>query len=113
MKISPLIRAIWQLLVYVIVGLPMLIILLPSAPWILKNPKVELVWIWFDRLVCTVAHGTWKRTISGWTGQHMTNKNKPRYMYQAKVIDWCAELVGDSPQHSHRAYVWEKACGYV
>ncbi|MGK0272145.1 MAG: hypothetical protein ACI88H_002811 [Cocleimonas sp.] len=111
MKVPPVIRAIWQLLCYVIIGLPVLIILLPSAPWVIKSSKVKTVWIWFDRLVCTIAHGTWKRTISGWTGQHM--KNKPRYKHQAKIIDWCAELVGDEPIHSMRAYIWEKSKGLV
>lgn len=111
MKLLPLLRAVWQLLTYVIVGLPVLIILLPSAPWVAKNLKVKIVWIWFDRLVCTVIHFTWMRTISGWTGQHMNNK--PRYKYQAKVIDWGAELVGDLPLHSERAFSWEKSKGYV
>jgi hypothetical protein len=111
MKVLPVIRAIWQMLCYVVIGLPVLLILLPSVPWVAKNLKVKMVWIWFDRLVCTVAHFTWKRTISGWTGQHMTNK--PRYKHQADVIDWGAELLGDKPLHSKRAFEWETSKGYV
>jgi len=111
MRLLPLFRACWQLLCYVIIGLPVLLLLCPSAPYIRTNHIVWLVWIWFDRMVCTFAHGTWKRTISGWTGQHFIRKK--RYCYQSKVIDALAVLFGDDKQHCQRAYQWEQDKGFV
>lgn len=68
-------------------------------------------WYTVDVLAATLIHGTRERTISGITGQYMDSKK--RYYYQAKVIDWLAELFGDEPNHCHRAYLWELNSGYV
>ena len=109
--IKAVIRAVWQLCTYVTVGLPILLILLPSAPFMGRSKKIKFVWIWFDRLVATVIHFTWKRTISGISGQYM--KTKLRYEYQAKVIDKLATLVGDKKDHCLRAYRWEQSIKVV
>lgn len=69
------------------------------------------VWIMIDRLACTTIHGTLRRTISGYTGQFMHRKK--RYYYQAKVIDFLARCVGDTPNHCYRAYLWEQRKGYI
>lgn len=100
-------RAVWQLCTYLSVGLPIFLVLLITAPFIGRSNTVLNVWIWFDRLVATVVHFTWKRTISGLTGQYMTKKL--RYKYQAKVIDFLAKLCGDTPNHCERAYRWEQS----
>lgn len=111
MNLLSIVRAIWQLATYVFIGLPILIFLLPSAPWLVKNQIVHFIWLWFDRLVCTIVHFTWKRTISGWCGQN--SSKKPHYKHQANVIDWLAELVGDKPLHCHRAHLWEQSKGFA
>lgn len=105
-RVLPALRAVWQLLTYVGVGLPTLILLLPTAFWFNKSKTIKSIWIWFDRLVATVVHFTWKRTISGITGQYMNTKK--RYHYQAKVIDKLAVLFGDDKDHCYRAYRWER-----
>lgn len=69
------------------------------------------VWYLIDVMICTVAHDTDMRSISGWTGQHMANKK--RYALQAKVIDYLAVLVGDKPNHCYRMFVWEQRKGFV
>lgn len=69
------------------------------------------IWFLLDLLICTVAHNTNMRTVSGWTGQHM--QQKKRYYYQAKVIDGLAKLFGDSPNHCARAFRWEIKKGRV
>ena len=69
------------------------------------------VWYSIDVTICSIAHGTVNRTISGWTGEHAT-KSK-RYMYQAKLIDYFAFVFGDGWSHCERAYIWEKSKGYV
>ena len=104
-------RAVWQLLCYTVIGLPGIIILSPSAPFINKNETVFNLWIGFDRLVCTIVHFTNRRTVSGWTGQWMYIK--PRYKYQAMVIDKLAMLFGDDLDHCFNAYVWEIENGWV
>ena len=104
--LKPIIRALWQLTCYLIVGLPILILLSPTALLFKRSKKIRNLWIWFDRLVATVVHFTWKRTISGITGQYMNTK--PRYKYQARVIDELATWFGDTRKHCYRAYRWEQ-----
>lgn len=62
-------------------------------------------WLALDIIVCTIIHGTFRRTISGYTGQRMHLK---RYKLQASVIDTLAKLFGDDKDHCLRAYGWEK-----
>lgn len=69
------------------------------------------VWYAIDVAICSVAHGTRNRTISGWTGEYATKKK--RYEYQAWVIDCLAFLCGDGKNHCERAYFWEKSQGFV
>ena len=63
-------------------------------------------WFALDVLAATTLHGTFRRTISGITGQYMNTKK--RYRYQAKFIDWLAIKFGDTPNHCYRAYLYEK-----
>jgi hypothetical protein len=83
----------------------------PLLPFIKENNLPFRIWLLLDLLICTIAHNTDMRTVSGWTGQHM--KTKPRYQRQAKVIDLLAELVGNGPNHCFRAYQWEIKMGRV
>ena len=107
--IKACLSVLWKLTVYVIVGLPMLILLLPTSPYINSSKQIKNIWIWFDRIVATIIHFTWKRTISGITGQYMNKKL--RYKYQAKVIDKLALLVNDDEDHCARVYRWEQLIG--
>jgi len=64
-------------------------------------------WYLIDVLACHCIHKTGRnRSISGWTGQHMTTKK--RYYYQAKVIDF---IFGKD--HCLQEFQREKAKGYV
>lgn len=110
-KLIGFIRALWQLNGYLTLGLPVFIVLLPTAFWMNNSKTIKRIWIWFDRIVATCIHFTWKRTISSITGQYMDSKL--RYKYQAKVIDWLFKLLGDGPNHSYRAYRWERMLGLV
>ena len=75
------------------------------------NGYCKRQWFAIDVLAATTLHGTFRRTISGWTGQHM--ESKKRYMYQAKVIDWLAIKFGDTPNHCYRAYLYEKHLKFI
>ena len=60
---------------------------LVQFPLIRKYEYCLSTWYIVDVLACHCVHGTGtKRSISGWTGQHMHSKK--RYHYQAKVIDF-------------------------
>ena len=64
-------------------------------------------WYIIDILACHCVHATGtKRTISGWTGQHM--QKYKRYYYQAKVIDL---IFGEG--HCERELIKERNKGYV
>ena len=75
------------------------------------NQYCKRQWFALDVLAATTLHGTFRRTISGITGQHMDSKK--RYMYQAKVIDWLAIKFGDAPNHCYRAYLYEKHLKFI
>lgn len=85
----------------VMVGAPFLLLL----PYVRRSEYVFRVWYTIDVLICTVAHGTTERTISGWTGEHM--KTSTRYLVQGRVINFILRLTGDAPLHCERAYEWE------
>lgn len=106
-----LLKAIRTLLAYFVIGLFFGGLATPLLFFIEKRNMPFRIWYLIDVLVCTVAHDTDGRTISGWTGQHMLSKK--RYYYQAKVIDWGAELFGDKPNHSMRMYRLERFKGLV
>lgn len=60
-----------------------------------------------DILACHCIHKTgFKRSISGWTGQHMDSKK--RYYYQSVVIDF-----GFGKNHCRQEYRKEKNRGHV
>lgn len=109
-KVASFFRAVWQLALYLTVGLAFTPVILSTATLITTYRWAYLLWLWFDRIVCTIVHFTWKRTISGLTGERALTM--ARYRYQAIVIDWLAELVGDKPNHCYRAYLWEKRKGF-
>ncbi|MDO6489288.1 hypothetical protein Q4503_16455 [Colwellia sp. 6_MG-2023] len=100
-----LLKAMRTLLAYLIIGLFFGAIAAPLLPFIKNNNMPFRIWYLLDVLVCTIAHNTNMRTISGFTGQYIT-KHK-RFYYSAKVIDWLAELFGDKPEHCKRMYQWE------
>lgn len=107
----PLLKVTRTFLSYLFIGGVFGGVCSPLLPFMKDNNLPFRLWLLIDLLVCTVAHNTDMRTVSGWTGQHM--KTKKRYAYQAKVIDWLAELVGDGPNHCERAYQWEISMGRV
>ncbi|MBO9492076.1 hypothetical protein J7384_17070 [Endozoicomonas sp. G2_1] len=107
----PILKTLRTLLAYLVLGLPTLLFIWPTAFWIKKNRAIRSAWISFDKRICSFAHGTYDRTISGYTGQFM-HKHK-RFEYQAKFIDFFAELFGDDPDHCYRAYLYELGRGLV
>lgn len=104
------ILALRTLLVYVFLGLPMAVIIAPTLPYAGTYPMLFNLWIWVDRRVCTWAHGTKMRTISGYTGARMgTHK---RFLITGTVINLLARCVGDGANHCQRADAWEIKNGY-
>lgn len=100
-----ILRALRTLFGYFVLGLLVGVFFAPMLPFMKKGNMPFRVWYLIDVLVCTVAHNTDGRTLSGWTGQHMSSNR--RYKYQAVVIDGLARLFGDDPNHCWRAYVSE------
>ena len=72
---------------------------------LLRNDYCFKQWLALDILACTTIHNTQRRTISGFTGQHL---HINRYALQAKFIDSLAIMCGDSKNHCLRSYEWEK-----
>jgi hypothetical protein len=107
-------QAIRQLLVYLISGL--LICLNPYLLYLFtqvkKLRKAYYSWLLIDRLICTIAHNTFKRTISGWSGQ-WAEQGVKRYVIQAKVIDFLAYKFSGEVGHCKHAYEWELKNGWV
>ena len=113
---AALLKSVRQLLGYLIIGYlllntPIGVFFLAQFPLIGRFEYCFRTWLAIDVLLCTILHGTKRRTISGWTGQHM-DKYK-RYYYQALVIDGLAKLVGDGEHHCKRAFLSEKQQGLV
>lgn len=106
-----LVKALRTLFAYLVIGLIVGVWFTPLLPWVKKNNYAFRIWFSIDVMVCTVAHGTYRRTISGWSGQFMSTK--PRYRKQAKVIDLLLRLCGDTADHCLRAYQWELKQGLV
>lgn len=112
----PILKTLRQLLgycliAYTLLNTPLGVFFLALFPLIGRYEYCFNIWHTIDVLICSILHGTHKRTISGWTGQH-AQKYK-RYYYQAKVIDFLAELAGDGLNHCHRAYLHELKKGLV
>lgn len=105
-------KVLRTLLGYVLIGLPALLVFGWLLPFIDVKQKNYAFNIWYaiDVAVCAIAHNTYKRSISGWTGQHM--HTKPRYKYQAMIIDFLLKKV-DGPDHCWRVYTQELSRGYV
>ena len=117
MKIfTGIIQTLAMLITYLIIGL-----MLCSSPigWYLiylltqtgKDKKAYYAWLLIDRLICTIVHSTYKRTISGISGQYANTKK--RYKYQSKVIDFLAYKLAGELNHCAHAYAWEKQNGWV
>jgi len=95
------------LIIGAFIGLPFAVLL----PFIRRSSYAFRVWYAIDVFICTVAHGTENRTISGWTGEHINNST--RYRIQAQVIDFILRQTGDAPNHCKRAYEWELREGKI
>lgn len=102
---------VWQLTSYVVIGLPIFMIIWPSAFYVDNSRTIYKLWLWYDRLICTCAHFTWMRTISGITGERA--QKSLRYEYQERFIDWGARKLGDGVFHCYRAYLWEQSKGFT
>lgn len=109
---KPIIKALRQLLGYVffaylLLDTPLGVFFLVQFFFINKYSYCFFTWYVLDIFACHVFHGTGsKRTISGWTGQHMhTHK---RYYYQSRVIDF-----GFGKNHCIKTFLGEKAKGYL
>lgn len=89
------------------IGYLLALFFLVQLPLIRQCDYCLSTWYIIDILACHCCHGTGsKRSISGWTGQHMNDK--PRYVCQAKLID---AVFGEN--HCRDEYQKELAKGYV
>lgn len=104
-------KVLRTLLAYLVIGVLLGLFCIPLLPFMEKDNYAFNVWYSLDVAICTIAHGTKLRTISGWSGQHALTKK--RYRLQAKVIDFLAFCAGDGKNHCYRAYVWELEMGFV
>jgi hypothetical protein len=69
------------------IGYALAVFFLIQLTFMRKYDYCLSTWYIIDILACHCCHGTGaKRSISGWTGQHM--KTKRRYHYQARLIDF-------------------------
>jgi hypothetical protein len=108
----PILKALRQLLgyaffAYLLLDTPLGVFFLVQFLFIKKYPYCFYTWYVLDIFACHVFHSTGsKRTISGWTGQHM-HKSR-RYYYQAKVIDF-----GFGKDHCFNTYLSELEKGNV
>ena len=97
---------------YLLLNTPLGVFFLLQFPFIFKNKYCLGTWYVIDVMICHLCHGTgWKRTISGWTGQHMLTSK--RYYYQSVVIDYLLDLLGDGENHCMRTYRSERKQGLV
>ena len=109
---KPIIKALRQLLGYVffaylLLDTPLGVFFLVQFFFINKYSYCFFTWYVLDIFACHVFHGTGsKRTISGWTGQHMHKYR--RYYYQAKAIDL---IFGKD--HCFKTFKSEHDKGYV
>tara|TARA_R110002051_G_scaffold324424_2_gene421603 strand:+ start:9184 stop:9534 length:351 start_codon:yes stop_codon:yes gene_type:complete len=114
--IISILKAIRQLLGYLLLAA---ILLSNPVGWyfiyLLTKIRADItaynLWLAIDRLFCRISHGTYQRTISGWTGQWAISKK--RYYYQAKVIDWLVLKLSGQTGHCFKAYLWEVKKGFV
>ncbi len=106
-----LVKVIRTLFAYVVLGLLVGVWFVPLLPWVKKNEYAFRIWFSIDVMICTVAHGTYRRTISGWSGQFMALK--PNYNVQARIIDCLIALLSGEQEHCKRAYEWELEQGLV
>ena len=103
-------KMMWQLIGYALVAT----LLISPLGWFyiacgigcsFRSQYCMRQWFALDVLACTTIHGTYRRTISGYTGQRLHLK---RYKLQARVIDRLALMFGDSENHCFRTYEWER-----
>lgn len=106
-----LVKVFRTLFAYVVIGLLVGIWFFPLLPWVKKNKYAFRIWFSIDVMICSVAHGTYRRTISGWSGQFMSKKQN--YRTQAKIIDYLIVLCGGEKNHCISAYQWELKQGLV
>lgn len=108
----PILKALRQLLGYLFFAYVFLdtwlgVFFIIQFPFINKNTYCFFTWYILDIFACHVFHNTGsKRTISGWTGQHMHQYK--RYYYVSVVIDF-----GFGENHCINEYLSEKKKGYV
>jgi len=89
------------------IGYILALFFLLQLPFIRKYDYCLSTWYLIDILACHCIHKTGdKRSISGWTGQHMATL--PRYRYQAYLIDFAL-----GKDHCLQEYQKEKAKGHV
>ncbi len=105
------IKALRTLFCYVILGLFLALPAAPLLPFIGVSEWVFNGWLAIDITICTWAHNTKNRSISGWAGQHKNNHK--RYFYIACVIDFIFKLLTKEKNHCYNAYLGELKEGFV
>ena len=103
--------ALRTLFCYVILGVLLALPALPLLPFIGKSGWALNGWLSIDITICSWAHGTRYRSISGWVGQFMHTKR--RYGVVAKVIDFIFEKITGEVNHCFNTYLNELKKGFV
>jgi hypothetical protein len=103
-----IVRAVWQLIVYFVLGLLPFIIINVAFRFIIGKSKADIATFALDVIICVIAHGEF-RTISGMTGDKSEKGN--RYHYQEKVIDFLMKRI-DGINHCENTHEWEVHIAY-
>ena len=98
---------LYQLTVYVAVGMPLLLMPYPVIYLLLGKRRAYKYAIAVDILACVLAHGEF-RTISGLTGDKKLDK---RYKYQLIAINWLLKPF-DGANHCERTHEHEQNIKY-
>jgi hypothetical protein len=104
-------NALRTLVCYLVLGLLLALPALPLLPFIGKSAWALNGWLSIDITICSWAHGTRYRSISGWVGQFMYSKR--RYKVVAKVIDVIFEQLTGETDHCFNTYLHEVKQGFV
>jgi len=111
-----ILQAIRQLLGY---SFLLIILLLSPLGWyfLYLLPKIKTdktarnLWVAIDKIGCRICHGTYLRTISGWSGQWQNTIK--RYKYQAALIDWLVYKISGEKNHCFNEYMKELKKGLI
>jgi hypothetical protein len=104
-------KTLRTLLSYLFLGLFLAAPALPLLPFIGVSQWALNGWHAIDVTICSWAHGTRYRSISGWAGQHQQDKR--RYYYIAVFVDAIFLFLAKEVDHCRNTFLDEKSKGLV